>query len=379
MSHRIAYREPMRRPVTAAACTVLALCLAATPAAASAPPKSFYGVVPQADLATADFERMQAGRVGTIRETMGWSEIDQTPLPGDLDWADFDFIVANAARRDIDVLPTVYTTPTWVSRIEGCDGPIGSGCGLTAPTTVVGLAAWRSFLGSAVRRYGPDGVFWDEHPELPRRPITEWQIWNEPNSPGFYKPAPSPRDYANLVVAAGEAIHGQDPDARVVLGGMYGNPTGPGSKVISASEFLGRLYERPGFATQFDGVAVHPYSGRIGGVKAQVRKLVNASRSAGDNGVAFYVTELGWASGGDRDARILGRRGQARRLEQAFRYLTKIRERINLRLVSWFAWRDIPVEDSARCYFCPQSGLFPVDSLTPKPAWDVFTRFTHRR
>lgn len=356
-----------------------ALCALAAPAAAEKPAKSFYGVVPQAELAVADFERMQRGRVGTVRETMGWSEIDPTPLPNDLEWAEFDFIVTNAARHDIAVLPTVFTTPTWVTRIEGCEGPIGSGCGLTAPSTVVGLAAWRSFLGSAVGRYGPGGVFWQEHPEVPRRPITEWQIWNEQNSPGFYKPAPNPDDYASLVIAADEAIRGQDPNAKIVLGGMYGDPTGPSSKVISAREFLAHLYQRPGFSAHFDGVAVHPYSGRIGGVKAQVQKLVNVSRSVGDSDAGFYVTELGWASGGDRDARILGRRGQAKRLNQAFRYLTRVRERLNLRLVSWFAWRDIPREDSASCYFCPQSGLFPVDSLTPKPAWDVFTKFTGGR
>lgn len=327
----------------AAAGTAIAFCVATAPAIASKPPKAFYGVVPQADLTTADFDRMQAGRVGTIRETMGWSVIDQTPMPGDLDWAEFDFIVANAARRHINVLPTVFTTPTWVARMEGCEGPVGSGCGLTAPTTGAGLAAWRSFLGSAVRRYGPGGVFWQEHPTLSERPITEWQIWNEQNSPGFYKPAPSPNDYADLVAAASDAIQGQDPTARVLLGGMYGDPTGPASKVIAAAKFLARLYRRPSFASQFDGVAVHPYSGRIGGVKAQVRKLVSVSRSVGDRGVGYYVTELGWASGGDRDARVLGRRGQARRLDQAFGYLTKIRDRINLRLIN-----GLPGETSPR-------------------------------
>ena len=40
---------------------------------------------------------------------------------------------------------------------------------------------YTAYLRALVLRYGPAGSFWDQHPELPRRPQRDWQIWNEPH------------------------------------------------------------------------------------------------------------------------------------------------------------------------------------------------------
>ena len=69
-----------------------------------------------------DFARMGTGRVGTLRVALPWAQIDPTPDPGDLNWSEFDATVIQAARQRIEVLPTVYTVPQWVSLIEGCNG-----------------------------------------------------------------------------------------------------------------------------------------------------------------------------------------------------------------------------------------------------------------
>ena len=41
-------------------------------------------------------------------------------------------------------------------------------------------------------RYGRHGSFWRHHPGLPYRPIVTYEIWNAPNTPGSWCPAPEP-------------------------------------------------------------------------------------------------------------------------------------------------------------------------------------------
>jgi hypothetical protein len=367
----------MRWAGIAFAC-VLAALSAATATASPKAPDGFFGVVSQnRDLDTVDFERMGRGGVGTVRIALPWQEIDPGPAPNDLEWQRFDDIVAGAARHGVDVLPTVYTVPHWVSLTEGCrTGPNGP-CSITPPRTTYGLSIWRSFLAAAVARYGPDGSFWDSHPTVPYRPIGTWQIWNEQNSPGFFQPRPDPERYANLLRAASEAIHGRDDNAQIVIGGLFGYPLKGRDGGLRATEYLRELYAIPDIEAAFDGVAVHPYSSRISGVIGQMRKINQIITQAGDNEASIWVTEIGWASGGTADQPLnRGPRGQAERLRQAFDFFASKRRAMNIEAVLWYAWQDVPRRD-AICKWCARSGLFPLGSLEdPKPAWHEFTAFT---
>jgi hypothetical protein len=344
----------------------------ATPAHAS-PPPGFYGVVAQDELGVADFERMEAGRVGTLRATLAWSEVDPTPLPGDLQWEAFDRIVRQTARRGIRVLPTVYTVPGWVAELEGCETPGAGPCTITPPRSRLGLEAWRSFLAAAAARYGPGGLFWVLNPGVEEVPIEAWQIWNEPNAPGFYKPFPNPVFYADLVVAAATGLRSADPGAEVVLGGLFRNPS-LGRGGISGVEFLRALYARPGFDAAFDGVALHPYGARMSRVRRSVRRMLSVVDEAGDD-AETWITEIGWSSHGKPNPLNRGPRGQARRLAQAFRYFARERRRLRIRAVLWYAWQDVAAGE-VRCQWCAASGLFTFGALDPKPAWDAFTLFT---
>ena len=362
----------MRAGTLGTAAVLAALLVSSGSAAAAQAPRGFYGVVPQADIHAPDLERMGAGQVGTVRVTLPWQEIDPTPVPGDYLWHEFDQVVAGASREQITVLPTIYTVPGWLARLEGCDDPAGGPCSITPPTTQFGLSQWRSFIAAAVRRYGPEGLFWTLNRDLPERPIRAWQIWNEPNSSGFYQPSPSIDRYADLLVAASESIRSIDPDASVLLGGLYREGA------IDATDFLRGLYARPGIEAAFDGVAIHPYAGRMSGVKGQVRRINRVIKSAGDDQVRIWITEIGWASGGRRTPLNRGPRGQAKRLEQAFRWFTAKRKPLGIELVAWYAWRDVPL-DEFRCRWCARTGLFPTHSLEPKPAWARFVAFTGGR
>ena len=131
---------------------------------------------------------MGQAHVGTLRFEIDWARTDRAPGTGDEEWLPSDGVVASAARQGIQTLPFVFDTPRWV--LERGGTACASRCGLYAPTGRRELGAFRRFLGAAVDRYGPEGTFWAEHPQLPKLPITAWQIWNEQNSPTLLSPAP---------------------------------------------------------------------------------------------------------------------------------------------------------------------------------------------
>jgi hypothetical protein len=350
----------------------LLLVLAAAESAQARPSRQFYGVVPQAIPAPVDFERMGHGGVGTLRYVFGWSKIMPTSDVANPDWRELDYVVALAARNGMTVLPGIFGTPEWLSESEGCQ----TRCSVTPPQTEEGLLVWQGLFAALAHRYGPGGEFWDQHPELPQFPVRTWQVWNEPNSAMFYAPRPDVFSYARLVVNATTGLRGQDPGARVILGGMFGTPNTPIGRSLTAWDFLQGLYA-VGLDPWFEGVAIHPYGRKMARVRKQISRLRDVIRSYGTQPASLWITELGWTSGGDTPLNR-GRRGQADRLEQSFRYLTRARRKLNLKLIAWFAWRDTP-RTQARCGWCSWAGLFRSERLTAKPAWRAFVRFTGGR
>ena len=104
-------------------------------------------------------------------------------------------------------------------------------------------------------RYGPDGDFWAEHQDevssgrLRYNPITDWQVWNEPNlSPFWTRAEPDAKEYARLLTITDEAIKAEDPDARTVLAGMLERLDAP----LPMSEFLADVYRVKGIGEHFD-------------------------------------------------------------------------------------------------------------------------------
>lgn len=359
--------------LAALALAIGALAIAAS--AGAAVPKTFYGVVPQAPLTEADFDRMQQGRVGTLRFELYWAGVDTTPSSGDYNWAASDAIVANAASRGIQPLPFVYSTPDWVA--EGIDGFQCSqgNCAPYAPRSQRALDAWGDFMGDAVARYGANGDFWSENPSIPEMPIRNWQILNEQNSPTFFKPKPNVKAYAKVLKAAHEAIDAEDPGAKVILGGMFQTPLQGRKPAIAAWNYLEKLYRVKGAKKAFDGVAAHPYAAKMKTVIDVIELFRDEMKDARDKNTGLWITELGWASGGPKNPLNRGKAGQAQRLREAYKYFKRKRGKFNVQTVAWYSWRDNPDTGVGLCSWCPKSGLFE-ESLAPKPSWDAFTRLT---
>ena len=359
---------------------VVMACAVASASAAPKAPAGFFGVSSQTHLQGTDFRLMADGGVGTLRVALPWVDVDPyapaseeeffTPRP--YRWELVDPTVRKAAKQGIRVLPTVFGTPGWVARYQGCE----SNCHKIGPSTIQAYFAFGMFIRAAVQRYGPAGTFWAEYPNLPYRPIRAWEIWNEQNSSDFWKPAPSIQDYANLITIAGRTIHAVDPEGQVIVGGMFHEPAQAGKVTISGWDFLTGLYSNPNARASFDGLGIHPYSTTGRQLKNVILRWRQEMRVNGMLGqTSIWVTELGWATGGGQHPLNLGLRGQARALRQSLDYLLETRRRYDIANVDIFSWRDFgPGYDP--CGWCKKSGLVRYHERRPKPAWNVFREFT---
>ena len=352
------------------ACAVVALL--AAPASFAKAPKNFFGVGPQTPLTKEDIDRMGQGKVGTLRFQIFWA--GQNPEPGVYEWGAVDQIVRDASRNDIRLLPFIFSTPPWVAQLDGvnCEG---GECLAYAPRGDQALDAWKSFLREAAQRYGPNGIYWILNPDVPKNPIRAWQIWNEQNSPSFYKPKPSVGGFANLLKAADRALGAVDPKAKVILGGMFLSPLGGEKPAFFSSDYLAKLYSVKGAKKHFDGVGAHPYASQLSKVKLQVKLLRKEMKKAGDRRTGMWVTEVGWASGGPPNPLNKGKKGQARQLTGLYELFLEKRRAWRIKTVDWYSWKDNSGADQGLCEWCPFSGLMTED-LTPKRAWKAFVEFT---
>jgi polysaccharide biosynthesis protein PslG len=230
----------------------------AGPATAAGPPE-FFGLVPQgAEPPDADIERMGEGNVGTVRLVVNWTVVEQTDDA--FSFGALDAYVGDLAASGIRPFPVLFGTAPFVNS-DPVRLPVDS---------AKDKEEWQEFVRTAVKRYGAGGEYWStqfpiDHPGAEALPIKTWQIWNEQNAPKYTHPKPSTSAYGQLLDITHSAITGVDPNAEIVLGGMFGTPRGKGS--LKAWTFLKRLYTSPGAKESFDGVALHPYSPDIAGIK----------------------------------------------------------------------------------------------------------------
>jgi hypothetical protein len=343
-------------------------------------PEGFFGIVPQTGLTEEDLRYMKAGGVETLRLPLAWAGTQPTRRGG-YDWGGFDLSVGEAARAGLQVLPSIGSPPRWATRKE-----------TTMPIdNATQRSGWKAFLHAAVERYGPGGQFWKEHrvsggigpgpdyvPEaaVPYMPIKSWQIWNESNFFYFAFPV-SPQRYAKLVTISSQAIKSARPGAKVVLSGLFGEPTAHGNKGMPAAEFLSRFYKVPGIKSRFDGVSLHPYAVDAETLEELVEEFHQVSVENHDR-PGFYITEMGWGSQNDfqHDAFEQGIQGQVRQLRASYSFLLENQRRLNLKQVYWFSWKDAP----DLCDFCDSVGLFREGPrFHPKPSWRAFVALTGGR
>lgn len=230
------------------------------------------------------------GRTGlaSVRAIPYWDQIEpQAPNPrtGEhtYDWTRPDAIARHLARNGLrwDAL-LGFSTP-WGGEVPGTTGG--------APR----IGPFVSYATAVARRYGRDGEFWRRNPDLPYVPMTQFQVWNEPNLSGSVL-AIRPTHYADLYLAVRRALLEVDPHARVAIGGLvHSARSGTGN----AAGFLQDMFAaRPALAGNVDAVGVTIYRQNPEQVLEQVRGLREILDRLGERSTPIDIHETGWATRG---------------------------------------------------------------------------------
>ncbi|MEA2481454.1 MAG: polysaccharide biosynthesis protein PslG [Thermoleophilaceae bacterium] len=347
--------------------TCLALCaFAAAPAAAQAQtvPPSFFSTNWDGEIAKnagdqlrdAEWKRMTDTGVGSTRTNFDW--VTAEPRKGVYRWTTIDDLVSVATRNRIELLPVVMNAPPWARERSGNFG--------SPPKDPNDYA---SFVTALIQRYGPDGLFWTLHPELEKRPLRIWQIWNEPHLKFQWDSKPGEdyaKGYGKLLRVAYKAIHKADPGAQVVLAGLANR----------SYAYLASLYRRGKIHGFFDVAALHPYTVKASGVIELTKRFKGIMRKFHDSAKPVWITELGLPASKKKiksnstlqttDA------GLAKFITASYRALVKARGSNTTRVdrVYQYTWASV--------YCCEQfrfTGLLQYDnkdSVEPKPAYQAY-------
>jgi polysaccharide biosynthesis protein PslG len=305
-------------------------------------PRGFHGVMWDRAATWAPFAEqeqqwalMAQSGVESVRTVFSWAKAQPSEGPPDL-W-ETDQLVELAARHNIDLLPIVLDTPAWAARPPGGWGAIPANVG-----------DYTDFLQTLVRRYGPSGSFWDEHPELPRRPLREWQIWNEPHIDFYWDTDGRSRnawgrEYARMLKASKRAIERVDPGATIVLAALADR----GWDHIA-------LLNRYRIRRHFDVAAFNLFTTRPRNVIRGVRMFRRAMRLGGERRKPIWLTETTWPAGKGRvptpDATwqrywYTTDAGMASRVRSFYALAARNRRRLRLARVYWYTWASAYDDD----------------------------------
>jgi polysaccharide biosynthesis protein PslG len=345
--------------------------LLAAPGAQAAPrqvPQGFFGMVwdgPVSDapdsVQQAQWDAMAASGVEAVRAVFRWSDAQSAPGAG-FDFSTTDRLVSLAAVRGLPLLPVVQYAPHWARAYP------------SRPTSPPRRSSeYDAYLQALVRRYGPSGSFWAENPAVPRQPLREWQIWNEPHLRTYWDaPARSryghPGGYVRLLRAAHRAIKRADPGARVVLAGL----------TQLAWDQLAILYRR-GVRRYFDVATLQAFPQTADRALRAARLFRRAMGRAGDGGKPIYVTELTWPASRGRTKGIPFQRqetpkGMARRLREAYAVLARSRRRLGLTRVYWYTWASPYGRGGSIFRYAGLQRSTSVGTLVAQPALDAYRR-----
>ena len=130
--------------------------------------------------------------------------------------------------------------------------------------------------------------------------------------------SPTPPRYLELLRGFDDAAHGADPAARIVLGGLFPTPRGG----ITMDDFMSALY-RGHAANLFDAAAIHPYAANPQDALARTGELRDVMDHSGDEDGGIWISEVGWASGGEPSGLTVGPERQAEYLTQTFELMAR--------------------------------------------------------
>ncbi len=286
---------------------------AATPSQTALPPakqtSDFFGInghtlrfklreEGSADLIETSFRHLEGGGIGFVRAEADWRQL-QPSAPGEdqagYDFSELDTWVGLLAEHGMRWQPMLgLFVPEWAASAEGAEGGCGS---RSAPSPDV-FDDYADTMAALAERYGRGGGFWAERTDLEARPITSYEVWNEPNLSGNWCPFPDPTAYADLYSATHAAVHTVDPQALVVTGGLaafrVSEPANGKPIRQDFVNFLKQMFAAFPPGQEVDAVGAHSY-GPPAEMLANLATYRATLDSLGRSAVPIDFNEFGWA------------------------------------------------------------------------------------
>jgi hypothetical protein len=358
---------------------VVALALAATSADAATRkvPYGFFGVNSSGNIETAtpsiwsaQWDKLASGGAEAVRVLFNW-DLAAKHKGAPIDWSRNDAIVSFAVKHNMSILPVVEYAPPWAKQYKDQ---------VSSPPK--GTANYTAFLRKLVQRYGPSGTFWTLNPLLPKKPLREWQIWNEPEIAFHWYRKPFTRkwqpsdasQYVTLLKASYKTVHAADPGAKVVLAALS----------IDSWRTLDKLYRWGKLGKNFDVAALQGYAGKPDFIVTLLHRFRDVLNAHGANSVPLYLTEITWPAAkgkahpgyttGYMSGFLTDQSGQAKRLAQAYKLLVDANLRKSVKLLRAF-WYISATSYTGRNEF-DYSGLlrFTSSSIKAVPSYGAYQK-----
>jgi hypothetical protein len=347
-------------------------------------PAEFYGLSGSLWNSPLEWDEMAKTGARTVRMHLNWPGLqtnvectEKAPEAPNYNWKETDNRVRLAAERGVRFLPVVY----------------GNACGdnHAFPDLATGpeYPQWLNFVDALVRRYGHNGAFWAENPDLTALPMTTWEIWNEENY-AINNPDEtiSPRKYARFLVDTAARLRTAQAEISetppvIVLGGLVSF-----KDATPIGEYFDTIINTPPppdnvyyytpeqFKNAFDGVGYHPYA-LAGDAAKATDQIIDVDQtltaySIGDKSI--WLTEMGWPVGtfpwgmGGTDL-VISPVMQKHYLQDSMDWLESNYESLNIKLVAWYNYQDFKSD-----LWDGSAGLRDVDGRK-RPSWCAFTSY----
>lgn len=280
----------MRRATTAAVVLLAALLLAACggddsdPDSGSEPTRSDpqFGFNEAIQPDAAGNELIAESGATFVRVALNWASSEQTP--GTLTFAGPDGVNEELQRYGLKPLWVVTSSPCWAAQNK-CSSPQPG----FAPEPDR-LDDYAAFVVEVAKRY-PDSI--------------GIEVWNEPNIPNFWRPAPQADVYREMLAKTADAVHESGSDIPVVMAGPSPTTEEQAAEIptkIPFVPFIEEVMSGPD-APDVDAIGTHPYSllqRKADPIDESIR-LFEEARDAAERAapdVPVWVTEVGLTTEG---------------------------------------------------------------------------------
>jgi len=224
------------------------------------------------------------GRVG--RADSNWRITEpKAPVHGrhTYDWTYDDMIATDMASARLRWAPTLAFAPRWaeVHRSNVLHLKSGKVIAYLPPASNATFAAYATAF---MKRYGPHGAFWKANRKLHYVPVTNVEVWNEPDNTHDWGKAINLSDYARMYETVRTAVHRVYRHARVMTGGLAWTES-------SLPRLLKAFRRLP-----MDALGIHPYGKNPSTSIRVARDALADMKKAGRGRTPVSANEYGWTS-----------------------------------------------------------------------------------